>query len=427
MTIRDSILGLLQSKPGVSMTSDAIAEAIGANPFSVRMGCGKLVKNGRLQDVGGNSYALAYGQAGGTALKTKRATAEPQDGGSAPKTNPPPADPEDGAPLLPRGEFERLLKSVAVQSLVIPTITDHFFRGDYDSVEWLKEVVTRFGVGYIAAPQARVIMGAWVKYRGLDGYNPDDKVDSEEKKEDVKGPKNIAATVMERAGIAWKVGKSADGEWIPLAAADGVLTYEKALDAAERRAAIDALARVQRDGGQGDEQLDGRRQGGKSLASEVVTRALDAMLEKREGGESDEVKALKVQVGQLSKTIEDMRNTALQNRMERIEANLAALAVRDPWDDPLQIERARAKLGVTGGSAVTDQSPVVQVMKDSSDKMAKLGDRLTGFMEQYYLTHELKPEAKRSPAEKEAKATELLDTAAKRQASEASRRRLFGF
>lgn len=120
-----------------------------------------------------------------------------------------------------------------------------------------------------------------------------------------------------------------------------------------------------------------------------------------------------------------MRDEREQERLDRIEANIAEIASRDPWSDPGQVARIRQAIGYQP-PGVTDSSPAVQLLKDATDKMDKNVNRLTGLVERVVLKgDEFRPEETRTPEQKEAKAGELLGEVGKRQRSVDIRKRAF--
>jgi hypothetical protein len=164
------------------------------------------------------------------------------------------------------------------------------------------------------------------------------------------------------------------------------------------------------------------------IRDKILDKVIDKVLDGKLGGsgeDSPQIKALTTQVEQANRTIQQMREDREQERFDRIEANIAALASRDPWEDPRGIEVMRQRLGIPN-TLVTDSSPAVQLLKDSADKVDKNVGRLVGIVERIALkSEEFRPEETRSPSEREKKAEEILTDANKRQKSIDIRKRAF--
>jgi len=159
---------------------------------------------------------------------------------------------------------------------------------------------------------------------------------------------------------------------------------------------------------------------------------MDKMLDKlfddklgRSDGDNPQITALSQQLQQATATIQELKGNQEREWRERVEANIAAIASRNPWEDPQGIEAMRQRLGISN-SAVTDQSPAVQVLKDSADKLDKNVGRMVGIVERMILQPDLfRPEETRTPAEKEQKAGAILAVAQKSARSSELRKRAF--
>ncbi len=337
-----------------------------------------------------------------------------------------------GAPLNPEPQFSELLLGVGVDRVYVPTITKLFVDGDTKDLKWLREVLTKHAAGFIKKHQVSLILASWSKSLGLP-YNPDDfPIEGEgEGEKDKKPPKSMAATIAEEAGIGFQIGKDKEGDWV--VKPGGPLTYEAALTAAQRSNYIKAVERSQSGSGDGSEEpaeeADGKptAKGGRAARSFnelFMAKALDVMFDsKKSAGDSEVVQALQGQITALQNTIGDLKDNEQRERLDRIEANLASIASRDPWDDPRGIEM-RQRLNTPN---VTDSSPAVQLIKDSTDKMDKNVARLVSIVEKAALqTDAFRPEESRTPAEKEAKAGALLSEAQNRERSKELRKRAFG-
>ena len=364
-------------------------------------------------------------------ISTVRPEAEvPGEGEPAGKA--PPITRSPGAPLDPKGVFIQRLQSAGVTPKeIVPTIADIFFSGDIDSLPWLNQVLTRDSASFVAPNQKRIIISFWAHTRGLpyDEQEFDFEADAEGKgkKSGAKGVK--AEERLEKRldpGLGWKVDRDRDGSWI--ARPGGPMSYQEAIDAAERRALIDSYNR----GGAGEE-AEGEgiaeegvtgRKGGKrpeSLVEYMMKKMIDSMLDGGKGKASEESET----VSRLTERIDTMERERQEERFERLEGMIAGIASRDPWEDYDRIQTMKEKLGV-GGPTVTDQSPAVQLIKDTTDKMDKNVNRLVGVIERTALrSDEFTPEKTRSPHAREEKAGELLDVVQSRDRSRALRRDAF--
>lgn len=350
-----------------------------------------------------------------------------ETGKDNPLTPPPPPQ-----PLNMEGQFSELLLGSGVDKVYVPTITKLFFSGDINSLKWLKEVLTRHAAGYVKPHQLSLISSTWSKSRGLP-YNPDE-FDIEGEGQTKGGKTGGAAKLMEDAGIGWKVVKDKDGDWVPMPG--GTLSQEEATAAAERRATIAAMglggaAATAEEPTEGAEGKPAPKAGKAPRAFQDIfmEKMVDHFFDEKKGrGDEDspQLKALSQQLERATATINQMREDREQERFDRIEANIAAIASRDPWEDPRSIEIARQRLGIPN-TTVTDNSPAVQLMKDSADKIDKNVGRLVGIIERTALQSDLlRPEQTRTPAEKESKADALLAEANKRARSTELRQRAFG-
>lgn len=345
-------------------------------------------------------------------------------------------DTEAVKPLDARGKFAVLVASTGVDKDMVPTIRDQFFNGDINKLSWLRQVLLTNSLGFVTVNQARVIITSWGQFCGLP-YNPDDlpTEESSQGKGGKASAKPLSAQLADEAGIGYRVDVDQWGNW--KAVVGGPLSYQEALDKAERRATIAAMTAGQvvagaeeaAEGTEGKQAPKGMKKV-ESLQDYFMKKVIDEFIEGKKGkgdGESSElVRALQTQISTLQTSLKDMKDQQLQDRLGSMEANLAAIASRDPWSDPAELARARQSLGIPS-TTVTDNSPVVQILKDSSDKLDKNVGRLVGLVERVALkSDEFRPEEKRSSEEKEAAASALLTEAASRDRSKALRQRTFG-
>jgi len=121
-----------------------------------------------------------------------------------------------------------------------------------------------------------------------------------------------------------------------------------------------------------------------------------------------------------------MERERLEGRFEHLEGVIAQLAARDPWDEYDRIEAMKQRFG-GGAPVVTDQSPAVQLIKDTTDKMDKNVSRMVGLFERTMLHSDVfNPETTRTTKEREGKAGELLGEVQSRDRSRGLRKEAFG-
>ncbi|MBA7646967.1 hypothetical protein ES703_54735 [subsurface metagenome] len=353
-------------------------------------------------------------------------------GGEVPPGKVAPIVRSTGAPLDQRGMFIRQMTDIGVAPKeAIPTIADIFFAGDIEDLKWLNQVLQRQAAGYVSTNQRRLMMSWWSKTRGLpyseDEYEYEAEVEVRGKKVGAK-----AGKVEERPekrldlGVGWKIERDRDGAWITQAG--GPMSYQEAVEAAERRALIDSYGRGKGEE-EGEEIAGGEegaptRRGGKrseSLFEYMMKKMVDNMLDggKAKGSAESET------VQRLIERIDAMEKDRQEERFERVEGMIANIAARDPWEDYDKIEAMKQRLGV-GAPTVTDQSPAVQLIKDSTERVDKNINRLVGIIERTALrSDEFKPEETRSPQDRETKAGQLLGEVQEREQSRALRRDVF--
>ena len=345
----------------------------------------------------------------------------------------PPIARSPGIPLDQRSMFIKHCTDIGIAPReAIPTITDIFFSGDINSLQWLNQVLSKDAAGYVTHQQRRLMLSWWANTRRLDfdeeeyGFPPQGKGEK-----DTKGKKTGAEEVKpERRldlGVGWKVDRDKDGAWI--AQPGGPMSYQEAVDAAERRALIDSYGRGkgEEEGepiAEGEEGTPARRGGKKqeTLVEYMMKKMVDNMLEGNKGrgnGDSDTVT-------KLTERIENMERERQEERFDRIEGIVAQIAARDPWEEYDKIQAMKDRLG-GGGPVVTDQSPAVQLIKDTTDKMDKNVSRMVGLFERTMLHSDVfNPENTRTPKDRESKAGELLGEVEKRDHSRGLRKEAFG-
>jgi len=353
--------------------------------------------------------------------------------GEEPDKKLPPITRSPGIPLDQRSMFIKHCTDIGIAPKeAIPTIADIFFSGDIDSLPWLNQVLSKDAAGYVNHTQRRLMLSWWANTRRLDfdeeeyGFPPQGKggKDTKDKK---AGPEEVKPERRLDPGMGWKVDRDKDGAWITVPG--GPMSYQEAVEAAERRALIDSYKR-----GGGDQEAEGEegleegspaRKGGKkqeTLVEYMMKKMVDNMLEGNKGkgdGDSETVRAL-------SERIENMERERLEGRFEHLEGVIAQIAARDPWDEYDRIEAMKQRFG-GGAPVVTDQSPAVQLIKDTTDKMDKNVSRMVGLFERTMLHSDVfNPEATRTTKERESKAGELLGEVQSRDRSRGLRQEAFG-
>lgn len=433
---------------GPMKVADMMNHITGVEQKSVHNKCLELEKLSLLtrdaDDVwslreGVTAETLTSGELKGSKKPAGAAPAAPSTPAAPPVPPPPPVPKSAGAPLDQQQMFMSHLVGIGVSPKeAIPTITDIFFSGDISSLTWLNQVLQKEAMGFITQNQRRLIVSWWAHTRGLPYKDEDFPILEEEAAKGKKAapkeePKKGAAKLMEDAGIGWKVIKDKDGDWV--AVPGGIMTQEEATAAAERRATIAAMslggaaatAEEPAEGGEG-KPVPRAPKAPRSFQDIFMEKAVDHFFDEKKGrGDEDspQMKALSDQVRKQTETIERMREEREQEWRDRVDANIAEIASRDPWSDPGQVARIRQAIGYQP-PGVTDSSPAVQLLKDATDKMDKNVNRLTGLVERVVLKgDEFRPEETRTQAEKEAKAGELLGEVGKRQRSTDIRKRAF--
>ena len=425
-SIKEQVIQIL-SKRGPLKLEDMMSDIKGAEKHSVDSKVHEMLNGGQLTRDSDMVYTL---KGGVTAESVKE---NPAGAGDAP-----PKTSGTGAPLDPRPLFEGTCKGVGLKPEFIPSIAELFFKGDIDDLAWLKEVLTRHSAGFVSNQQARFILASWGKTRNLP-FDPDEfAVETPETARGAKAAaeapaKSAQEQLEEETGIKYKVEKDKDGDWVPKPG--GTLTYEAALSHCEKQNYIKAVER-----GQAAEAADSAQEtsdakaparpgkGSRSFEQMLMEKMIDRMFDDDKGrGREDsvEMKALRDEVRRSRESIDQMREQQDREWRERIEATLAEAVARDPLGDTRSVEALRQRLGVSS-SNITDSSPAVQLIKDSTDKLDKSLARTQGLFERWMMqSDQFRPEEKRSSAEKESKAGELLDEAERKARLQNTRKAAF--
>ncbi len=345
----------------------------------------------------------------------------------------PPVPPKEPVALDSKQKFINELKAIGVTPVTtIPTIASIFFEGDIDSLSWLNHVLKEVAAGWVTPRHRRLVMEWWARTRGLPFQEDEYSFVSEGEAKAKKGARGeedepAAGQTMD-AGVGWKIEKDDDGDWVAIPGGP-LATYKEALEAAKQRQVLAAYAKRPTSGADdnGDDEEGERpsRKGGKrgeTLVDKMMLKMLDNMM----AGDQGKASAESDTIARLTDRIDGMERERTEERFERMEGLLAQALARDPWDDFQRITEMKERLG-GGAPAVTDQSPAVQLIKDSTDKMDKNVGRLVGIMERMVLRDsDIKLENTRTPEAREDKAAELLSTVQDRARARGLRNSAFG-
>lgn len=344
----------------------------------------------------------------------------------------PPITRGTGIPLDQRSMFIKHCTDIGIAPKeAIPTIADIFFSGDIDSLPWLNQVLSKDAAGYVNHTQRRLMMSWWANTRRLDfdeeEYDFRPALSREKEAKDKKtGAEEVKHEKRMDPGIGWKIEKDKDREWV--AVPGGPMSYSEAVEAARDRQVIAAYAKKEPGGeSEGEEVLEEgapARKGSKkpeTLVEYMFKKMVDNMLEGGKGRSDGDNETVRL----LTERIDNMEKERTEERFERIEGLVAQAASRDPWEDYDRIVAMKERLG-GGGPTVTDQSPAVQLIKDTTDKMDKNVGRLVGLMERTVLHSDaFNPETTRTAKERTDKAGELLGEVQSREKSRSLRRDAF--
>ncbi|KKL64465.1 hypothetical protein LCGC14_2164770 [marine sediment metagenome] len=338
---------------------------------------------------------------------------------------------QEGADLDQKGMFINHLTQIGVApKAAIPTIAEIFFEGDIESLSWLNHVLLRNAAGFVTGQQRSLIMAWWANTRHLPFDEEDFPVEAATEGKAKKGAKGKAEEEKPARpldlGLGWKVGKDNDGDWVALPG--GAMTYQEAVEAAERRHLIGSYGSPRgEDGGEEADEAEGSRPARRGKREEpLVEKMMLKLMDNMFDGRSNRDSAGDERVERLQEQVNRMNEDRLEDRFERLEGLVAQAVSRDPWEDWEHINKMRERMGVTA-PAVTDNSPAVQLIKDSTDKLDRNVGRMVGIMERVVLREgNFAPEDTRSEGERDQKAGELLTTAQDRDRSRGLRKGAFG-
>jgi hypothetical protein len=440
MTIAMTVVDMLKANQNTPMLPNDFKPKINATKKSIHNSCLELVKKGVAEKLEDGRFKLIDGV---TEDQLKVALGiqdviEPDapEGDEAIKDK---GGKSSDLKATAKADFESLLKSVGVDKNVVPTISKLFFDGDTDSLAWLKEVLTRHASGFIAAKELRLVMAAYAKSHNLPAgeFELDDEdlgAGKGAKKPGQTDGKSIGQKLDDATGVGYRIGKDRDGDWVPVAG--GPMTYADALDAAQRANYIKAVERGQKAETEeesetgGEPKTPGRAaKPAMNFQEKLMEKLIDKMFDKSHDDDlngNPAYQALLQSNQQLAAQIQQLQADREQEWRDRMEANMAAIAARDPLGDPNEIARLRQALGVTN-TAVTDNSPVVQLIKDSTGRLDKTVDRMVGIFERTALRGDsFQPENKSTPQDRENRAGTLLQQATNKDRSADIRKKAFG-
>lgn len=331
--------------------------------------------------------------------------------------SPPSSTDDDLVPLSgDEEEFKRLLVDCSV-TRARETITRTFFGGDHTDMENLVSVL-QDARAYVNIGAARMILRYWARYIGGDlGQLPK----LEERLESRTGSNQTPDEDHFIEDMGWQVVKDKDGDWITKPG--GELTQREAL----KWAATNNAIRPAREDDEEDEAP--KRRGSRQPARqeqpnmlEIITTVKELMTPADTSGKDDQVRALTERIEQMDRDRQD-------DRMTKLEELMAATVNRNPVTEFLQMRDQMDAMNPRSG--VTDNSPTVQLVKDTSDKLDRNMTRLAGIIERVALrapsaTDENIPDQEYTPEEREDRAGKLVDRMSQNSESKQLRRELFG-
>ena len=408
-SLRRTIIGLLVDRGTLSF--DELVEATGWGKDPVRKRIYELKKDQKVLDNGDMTYT-----AGAGVKPEDIPESDPEESPPDPKEKDPPA----AVVLDARDQFSDVLKRVGIKESIIPTLTQMFVNGDIDDPEWVDNVLLNQARGHVNVAQHRLVRNFWGNIRNL-GWKPIEDFD-----EPAKGkskPALVSEDVLD-PGLGWKPGKDKAGDWI--AVPGGPFTREEAENRAEKRQALKAIGQSSSSDDDGDDKEEGK---GKPRKQESVSdkmmglllpKLIEQMTEGPKKGENEEVKLLREE-------LKTMKENQMEQRLQSMEAQVAAAAARDPMADFEEMQRKRRAMGLDQ-PIVTDASPAVQLLKSSADKVDRQIDRVGGLMERYFAARmegPFKPEHTRTAEQREGLAGDLLSLSDERKKSIALRDQTF--
>lgn len=315
-------------------------------------------------------------------------------------------------------KFKALLKDCDVKK-GLDTITETVFAGDPEDLEYVLQCLED-ARAFVQPLSRKLILRHWAKFTHrtlppeLEERMSGDGTPSGSKQEEHP---------LEELGLGWQVQKDKDGEWGPQP--NGDLTYREAL----KMAATMNVTSPRRREAEADEDSPRGRAG--SFQQELMIRLLDRTFDdngKRGSPDDDRLRKLEDELARNREELAAERERAANERMQRLESMVATALTADPVEKLLAM---REKLAVFDGPTqpmVTDPSPTVQLIKDSSDKLDKGMNRVAGVLERVMLRQqdEYVPEQHSSDDEREERAGELANRMEQSDRSRDLRKDVFG-
>ncbi len=325
---------------------------------------------------------------------------------------------DDAALTGDQDKFRELLKDCSVTKGIDP-IVEMFFSGDPEDLENLVQVLED-ARAYVQPLQKRMIVRYWARFTQ---HWPlpntlEERLNQDGGRGSAADYKSTGSEFMEDLG--WKVEKDRDGEWIPRPSGD--LTYSQALKWCATMNASRPMVTEREEDPEEETPTRGRKRGRQE--DSMMGKLLDRAFPDRD--ERDE------RIQALERRLEESDRARQDDRMDRIEAMIAAQANRNHVRELLEFQTQLQAAGLLGGGPqqhVTDTSPTVQLVKDQSDKLDKNMNRALGILERVALRdhNTLAPEeTSTSPQEQEARAAELLGKMRQGTRSKALRTQLWG-
>lgn len=328
-----------------------------------------------------------------------------------------------------RGLFSKNLTSVGVRKDVVPTITDMFFSGDINDLEWLKQVLHKQAAGFVSAHQENTVLYWWANTMQLKlpdellakPVSKDPEVKKTSEKTEVTSEPSMSAGILD-PGMGWDVKKDESGDWVAVPGGP-IQSYKEAMDRAERRQMMNTWRSQSKSSGPSGTTGD---EGGQSKTNDFFMMFAEKMMERMFDSSSKGDSEAVAKIEALQSKVYELTEAAHTKEIQELKQMVSALYNRDPLDDINRANEFKAALGVQD-HIITDQSPAVQLIKDATDKFDRGTERFLGVMERFILkSDEFNPEQTRTPAEREAAAENILQQLEGGEKIRASRSNTFG-
>lgn len=374
------------------LTLEQIMAEVGASRTKIKSPLYNMVSQKRIVQHPANAsvgdatfYPLGHGPAEHGEVKKTAPT----------ETSEPPAASEDAERTPLSGDQARLLRfldHLDVKAGPAQTIAETFFStGDEGDMKRLFSLLTD-AKAYVTSGQRRMIMRVWSDYTDTSIPEEIARIIDKDRPPEADGATGEDADVF---GLGWRVEKDESGECMPVAGGE-IKSYMQACRVATAMNASSGRGKHGEgdSGGKGsvidptvqiliDRAFPEEGRGGGKDTLDQVKAIVDLVVPKKAEGEESEVQTLRRQ-------LQEERDRATQKQLADLNALVTAALQRDPVKEYLEMhERITA---LTGGP-ISDNSPTVQVLKDSTDKLERFGTRGLGLLERVVLRNQpLEPE-----------------------------------